>query len=205
MNSSDILESIYTYLGYKGVEPEERTNRLISECLDELEKIQQFRYLYKIIDNIPAFLQKEPYKTFLDGCTSVILCVTTLGSEVDKRIKYLGRTDIRKSVIFDACASAYLEFLADGKEKTFGEDITYRFCPGYGGSSIADIKYIFEILKPEKTGVTLLESNLMLPQKSMAGIIGIGKNMQKSCDNCINFSACMYRKEGATCFGSVKK
>lgn len=205
MNYSEIKPSVYTYLGFKGVQPEEGVDRLISECLDELEKIHQFRYEYKLFDTFPEFLTKPPYSDFLRGCSAVILCVTTLGAEVDKRIKYLGRVDMEKSLCFDACASALLEYLADNYERQTGENLTYRFCPGYGGSDISDIKYIFELLNPEKIGVSLLESNLMLPQKTMAGIIGVGKTVKKSCGNCMLIERCQYRKEGARCYGSEKR
>lgn len=205
MNSTDLEPLIYAYLGYKGVQPDGEIDRHISACLEELEKMQGFRYRYKILSDIPAFLQKEPYLSFLNGCSAVMLCVCTLGAEVDRKIKYLGRADMQKSLIFDACASAYLERRADDFEASLGKDLTYRFCPGYGGSDISDIRYIFGLLKPEKIGVTLLDSNLMLPQKTMAGVIGVGKTANKTCDNCISFSTCIYRKEGTTCYGSAKR
>lgn len=205
MNSTDLEPLIYAYLGYKGVEPGERVNRLISECLAELAETDRFKYRYEVFTNVPLFLQKEPYSSFLEGCSAVMLCVCTLGAEVDRKIKYLGRADMQKSFIFDACASAYLERRADDFEASLGKDLTYRFCPGYGGSDISDIRYIFGLLKPEKIGVTLLDSNLMLPQKTMAGVIGVGKTANKTCDNCISFSTCIYRKEGTTCYGSAKR
>lgn len=205
MNYSDLQPLIYTYLGYKGVKPDKGIDRLISACLEELESTQAFKYQYKILGDIPAFLKKEPYMSFLKGCSAVILCVCTLGAEVDRKIKYLERADMQKSLIFDACASAYLERCADDFEADLGENLTYRFCPGYGGSDISDIRYIFDLLNPAKIGVTLLNSNLMLPQKTMAGIIGVGKAAKKTCAECINFSACAYRKEGTTCYGLGKK
>ena len=205
MNYSEIKPSIYTYLGFKGVQPEERVDRLIFRCLEELEKIQQFRYTYKLFGNFPEFLNRQPYKDFLKGCSAVILCATTLGAEVDKKIKYLSKADIEMSVIFDACASALLEYYADDFERGLGENLTYRFCPGYGGSDIGDIKYIFKLINPEKIGVSLSESNLMLPQKTMAGIIGVGKSAAKSCADCTLIERCQFRKEGGRCYGSAKK
>lgn len=204
MNCSDIKKQVYTYLGFKGVQPDGGVDCLISECLTELEKSAQFAYRYKFFEKFPAFLSKEPYASFLDGCTGVMLSVATLGAEVDKRIKYFGRTDMAKSVVLDACASAYLERLADEYEKSLGGNLTYRFCPGYGGSDISDIKYIFGLIQPEKIGVSLLDSNLMLPQKTMAGIVGVGKSAKKSCTGCFLMEHCEYRKEGARCYGSEK-
>ena len=55
-------------------------------------------------------------------------------------------------------------------------------------------------MKAEKIGITRTESGLMVPQKSMAGIVGIGKRAQKSCGECILKEHCAYRKEGRVCF-----
>lgn len=205
MNFSDVKLSIYTYLGYKGIAADAQTDEEIGQCLGELEGVIRFSYTFKQLDVLPEFLSKQPYCDFLKGCKSIVLCATTLGVEVDRRIKYLSKIDMRKSLIFDACASAALEWLADEYEGKFGEERTYRFCPGYGGSDIKDLQYIFTFLRPEKIGISLTDSGLMLPQKSMAGIIGIGKKMQKTCAECINFSACAYLKDGKKCYSSVKK
>ena len=102
--------------------------------------------------------------------------------------------------VADACASALLEAYADDAEDELGDERTYRFCPGYGGSDVEDIQYILESVKAEKIGITRTESGLMLPQKSMAGIVGLGKKTQKSCGECILKEHCAYRKEGRVCF-----
>lgn len=205
MNYSDIKPQIYSYLGFRQVEESASTDALICECLDELNGLVRFKYLHETFDKLPEFLCKDPYISFIEGCFQVILSVMTLGVEVDRRIKYLSRTDMTKSVIMDACASATLERLSDEYEKTLGENLTYRFCPGYGGSDVSDIKYIFKILKPERIGVTLNDSNYMLPSKSMAGIIGVGKKVEKTCGGCVLLPHCVYRKEGRRCYGSEKK
>lgn len=204
MNFSELKPSVYNYLGFRSVEPSEETDELIMSCLAQIEKTAQFNYLYKVPDTIPDFLQKKPYSDFLSGTKGVILCVTTIGAEVDRMIHRLMRTDMTKGVVFDACANAYLEAKADEFEKTLGNDLTYRFCPGYGGSSVDDLKYIFRLLRPEKIGVTLNENNFMLPAKSMAGVIGIGKNVKKSCEGCFMLPHCEYRKEGKRCYKQDK-
>ena len=63
---------------------------------------------------------------------------------------------------------------------------------------------IFRLLQPEKIGVTLGESYFMLPEKSMAGVVGIGKRSRKTCEGCCLTQHCVYRKEGATCYRSEK-
>ncbi|MDE5896554.1 MAG: ABC transporter substrate-binding protein, partial [Clostridia bacterium] len=115
------------------------------------------------------------------------------------------RTDAARAIVLDACANAYLEELSDDYERRLHPDLSYRFCPGYGGSSVNDLKEIFRILKPEKIGLSLTESNYMLPCKSMAGVIAVGNSAQKTCKDCAVFEHCEYRKEGGTCYGSENR
>ena len=70
---------------------------------------------------------------------------------------------------------------------------------------MGDLKFIFEILHPEKIGITLNESDFMLPSKSMAGIIALGKEGRLSCRGCFMAGSCEFLKEGKTCFDQVKK
>ena len=199
MNFSDIKPQIYNYLGFRGVQPTAETDDLILSCFTEVEKASQFNYLYKAFDIPPEFLRKPPYTDFLSGTTGVILSAMTIGADIDRLTRRYSRTDMTRSVIFDACASAYLEVKSDEYEKTIADNLTYRFCPGYGGSSVDDLKYIFELIRPEKIGMTLNEGSFMLPSKSMAGIIGIGKSSKKTCENCFMLKNCRYREEGKRC------
>lgn len=192
-------------MGFHSVEGNARTDALIEVCLEELKELAHFRYVYKYFRTPPEFLQAQPYAEYLKGSEGVIISVMTLGGEVDRRIKFYERTDAVKAVVLDACASAYLEELSDGYESGLGLELSYRFCPGYGGSDVGDLKYIFDILHPEKIGLSLTETNYMLPGKSMAGVIAVGKSAKKSCKDCTVFGHCGFLKEGGTCYGSESK
>lgn len=204
-NFSELKAQVYSYLGFRGVGASEETDALISNCLEELEKCAQFNYLYRAFEEPPTFLNKEPYATFLKNTQGVILSVMTLGAEADRRIAKYMRTDMGRAVVLDACASAYLEQRADAYEKTIGDNLTYRFCPGYNGSSVEDLKDIFAVLRPERIGVTLTEENFMLPAKSMAGVIGVGKHAKKTCGDCFMLPHCKFREEGKTCYSLENK
>lgn len=205
MNYSEIKPQIYTYLGFHGLPSSSETDSLIACCLNELEALHRFRYHYERFAALPPPFCKDPYISFIQGCSGVILSAMTLGTEVDRRIKYLGRTDMTKSVVFDACASALLEKLSDDFEKGLAEEVTYRFCPGYGGSDLSDVRDIFRLIKPEKVGIVLTDENYLLPSKSMAGLVGVGKTSKKRCGSCILLAHCGYRKEGKRCYGSEEK
>lgn len=205
MNSSDFKTQIYSYLGFRGVNASAEIDGVIESCLKELDGIAQFNYTYKFFESPPNFLKTQGYVEFLKGTKGVFLSVTTLGMEIDRRIKQLFRTDMSRAVVLDACASALLEYRSDEYEKGLGENLSYRFCPGYGGTSVDDLREIFALLRPERIGVTLNENNYMLPSKSMAGIIGVGNNARKTCDGCFMLPHCKFREEGRRCYVSENR
>ena len=77
-----------------------------------------------------------------------------------------------------------------------------RFCPGYGRVPIELNKELaFIIESSKKIGLTVQESNILLPQKSMIGLIGLGDNRkEKTCQNCLHIKDCNFRKRGQTCY-----
>ncbi len=198
---SDISHIVYSYLGYRNLSRDEKIDKLIIECLEEIEQISSFKYIYQEYDYILDFLKKKQYLEYLGDSTSYLICATTLGSQIDKRSKYYQMKDMVKMCVFDATASAYLEYMADKYEKSIRDDLSYRFCPGYQNTDVADIRPIHELLKADKViGITLLDSNLMVPQKSMIGIVGINCHAKKSCKDCFLLENCDYRKEGIRCY-----
>lgn len=200
MNCSDIIDSVCEHLSLRKIERTAEIEVLVSECYDELEGLNSFKYIHCKQTNLLEFLNYEPYLSFINGASGYFLVATTLGVEVDRLIKRYTLTNMTKAIVFDATANAYLEFKADEYEKTLGDNISYCFCPGYQGSSVTDLQYIFPILKPEKIGISLLPSGMMVPQKSMCGIIAIGKNEKKRCGNCALLGKCAYRKVGKRCY-----
>jgi hypothetical protein len=192
-------DEILRYLGYKNNDCDNEISKLIDECLEELDSISNFSYTYLKTNETFDFLNKKDYVDLLNGCSEYILCATTLGYEVDKKIKYYLATNKVKALVMDACASTYLIEKADNFEAIFGDNRTFRFCPGYGNTPLSDNKMILEILKPLKPKVATLDSLMLSPNKSMVGIIGLGVKKDKSCDVCMFNGKCLYRKENKTC------
>ena len=116
---------------------------------------------------------------------------------------FSGKSGSGKSTVMDAAASAYLEEYCDRYEETLGFDNrTYRACPGYGDFPLEFNKRIAILLDiPRKIGVTITPNNLLIPQKSMLGLIGIGSDKRKkSCGNCVMKEDCPFRKRGQRCY-----
>jgi hypothetical protein len=77
-----------------------------------------------------------------------------------------------------------------------GLKITQRYSPGYCNWALISQKEIFSLLPENKCGISLTESSLMLPIKSVSGIIGVGSRVSKKdygCEICNNQS-CIYRE-----------
>lgn len=201
MNSSDLRRTACTYLGCYG-EPTAQMLEMVDECLAEAKNLSHFRAVGKEYTQLLPFLDKEPYQSFLAGCTEYALVAMTLGAEAERRVRALMTLDPARAVVLDACASALVEYEGDLWEERFGKDRTFRFCPGYGGTSITDNAFILEVLNASRIGIELLPSGMMAPQKSMAGIIGLGKRTRKTCKDCMAAAGCQFRKEGLTCYRS---
>ncbi|MCQ2309820.1 MAG: hypothetical protein MJZ78_07585 [Bacteroidales bacterium] len=198
MLKSEILK----YLGHKDANSvDEYTNSLIDRALLEVEQQSKFKYIYEKFDEpLPFMKDVSGYQNYL-GDSSFLLCATTLGVQIDRYLQRLELKDMAYATVFDATASVFLEAKADEFEKNleFG-NLGFRFCPGYSGTSFIDNQEIAKILNAEKIGITFLESGMMIPLKSMVGIIKIGENARKSCDGCAAKCDCGFRKNGTYCY-----
>ena len=133
-----------------------------------------------------------------------MLFVSTIGLEIDRLIYKYGSISPLKALCFQAIGTERVESLCDEfcsfikKEYPF---TTKRFSPGYSNIPLDMQKNIFNALKPEKLiGLTLNDSLIMSPSKSVSAIIGVKSNninCEKSlskCENCDNLD-CLYRSK----------
>jgi hypothetical protein len=78
-----------------------------------------------------------------------------------------------------------------------GLKITNRYSPGYCNWPVAGQQQLFELLPAgNPCRFSLTESMLMMPVKSVSGIVGIGKNVKRheyACNVCSDKN-CVYRK-----------
>lgn len=198
-------EEVLKFLGCQAeTSVNEYTNELIDKAIDEIRALSDFKYVYGHFDRVQDFMnENSSYRAYLSDSTEYLLCATTLGIAVDRRLKRLQVEDMARAVVFDAVANVYLEHLADEFERTLDfPSLGFRFCPGYGGTAISDNRKIAELIHAKRIGITFLDSGLMLPLKSMVGIVKIGSRMHKTCGDCVAAASCAYRKRGVTCYSA---
>jgi hypothetical protein len=76
-----------------------------------------------------------------------------------------------------------------------GYRITNRYSPGYCGWQLDEQQKLFSLFPDGFCGIRLTGSSLMTPLKSVSGMIGIGREVQKTAHSCqiCELRNCIYR------------
>ena len=138
----------------------------------------------------------------LGGSESFAFFVATAGMEYELVRKQ--ESDPVRIFVADALGSVMVERCADLMEKALQESIdklgwqhTNRFSPGYCGWDVADQRLLFPLLGNTPCGVVLTEGQMMVPVKSVSGVIGVGRNVKKHPYPCVfcNNKNCFKRSD----------
>lgn len=140
---------------------------------------------------------------YMKGAEKLALFVCTAGEGFTLHSHNYNREgDYLKGFITDTIGSLVVEsamdLIQEKMENAFldlGLHITNRYSPGYCNWSVSDQQQLFSLLPVNPCNIRLSDSSLMIPIKSVSGIIGIGKEVKKrgyACDICSN-NTCIYR------------
>jgi Vitamin B12 dependent methionine synthase, activation domain len=133
----------------------------------------------------------------------VLLFVCSIGSGMETWAKKLSTEgDTTLSYLVDTVASITVEQVADVLHDHIGKHmlarglkISNRYSPGYCDWLVSEQHLLFSFLPAHFCGITLTESALMIPIKSVSGIIGAGaavKRVDYMCSTC-GMKDCTYR------------
>ncbi|MFC2090311.1 vitamin B12 dependent-methionine synthase activation domain-containing protein [Bacteroidota bacterium] len=80
-----------------------------------------------------------------------------------------------------------------------GMQITNRYSPGYCEWDVSEQRKLFNLFPEGILGVTLSSSSMMIPVKSVSGIIGVGREVTYNAYTCAlcNDTNCLYRNTRA--------
>ena len=145
----------------------------------------------------------------LRSCSHAALLVCTLGTTFDALARQVQARDFADALLLDGFGGAYVEAGCNAAEREIaaklpGKYLTDRFSPGYGDLPL-DVQSPLLALTDatRRLGVTLSESNLMNPLKSVTAVIGLSDTPQRArirgCDFCAMRTRCNLRKAGKTC------
>jgi hypothetical protein len=120
----------------------------------------------------------------LSGCDSVVVFAATVGIEIDRLIAKHTKLSPALALALQGYGAERIEALCDAfcaNIKQMYGNARPRFSAGYGDLALEFQRDIFSLLSCHKTiGLTLNDSLLMSPTKSVTALVGIKKTDHKN-------------------------
>lgn len=203
---------------YLGAGHDAETEALVRSAAAELEQRVQPRFVYRVfpvehaeggvsLADLP--LPGEMAARMLREASRAAILVCTLGAGFETLLRAVAARDMARAAALDACGSAYVEAGCDEAERAIAarfpeKFLTDRFSPGYGDLPLALQPALCAALDAQRRlGVTVTESLLMVPTKTVSAIIGLADTAQparvRGCGFCARRETCAFRKGGKTC------
>ncbi len=197
------------YLGYGKSLPGDDVMALIESCEKELLATLQPRCCWLESDiSFPddhvveaGFGRVESVVLYrhLQGCGSALLFAATVGISVERLVARYQRLSPSKASVIDALGSSAIECWCDDMERELLGARTHcsRFSPGYGDFALDHQRDFARVLDmPRTLGVSLSDSLLMTPCKSVTAVIGIGASRHSCGGKCMScgMEHCIYRE-----------
>lgn len=167
------------------------TGSIYDRCLEEYKKAALFKAVYrktsvtfygeKGIRFDFGEIESADLRKNLEGCRSAFIFAATSGSAVDRLIMKETRLSAAYGMVTDCIASSGIEAFCDkiNDELKEGRSLKPRYSPGYGDVSLTCQNDILSFVDAyRKIGLTLTETYLMTPIKSVTAIVGIMEENQ---------------------------
>ncbi len=210
------IDEALRYAGTRGI-ADPGTKSLALDCFNEAAGQISYKVCYSFFD-ISVSLSEVTFAgkwradskalgALLQGCDEVIIFAATVGVGLDRLITRYGDIAPSKSLMMQSIGAERIEALCDefcnemdAELSEYGKHLTRRFSPGYADLPLEFQKTIFRLLEPEKhIGLTLNDSLLMTPSKSVTAIAGVSshatcyfENGDSKCKTCAK-TDCAYR------------
>lgn len=212
-------EELYTQMGYGDSVPDADVRRETELVKRQVREFLQPRFRFTVIgggtlntaDKTLAvggklFSVGRIITSQLRGAEAYAFFVATSGTafeQFQRRLEQEG--DMVKVFIADSLGSVIAEKTADIMERWLqiyinsrGWKHTNRFSPGYCGWHVSQQQMLFPLLGTEEPcGVHLTGSSLMVPIKSVSGVLGLGSAVRKleyTCGLC-DYAKCYKRRK----------
>ena len=177
-------------LRYAGcAKADETVQALLADCLAEALPVLTYAVCFTELDPAPFTARSATLKRHLDGCERVVLMAATVGIGLDRLIAKYGRLSPAKALIFQAIGAERVEALCDAfcaeLETETALNARSRFSPGYGDLPIELQREVLTLLEAGKRiGVTLNDSLLMSPSKSVTAFVGLSREQKQTASKC---------------------
>lgn len=197
------LRSVLRYMGCPPGAADPASEALAKKCIEEIRPA--YRACYNVMpvvvgeEGVDVGACHAPGRALsknLAGCGKAIIFAATIGFEPDRQRERAQVSSPAMALAFDAAGTAAVEAYCDLLFARWKEDyaaegryIRPRFSPGYGDLPLEFQRPLLGLLDSQrKAGITLTETLMMVPGKSVSAIVGIGEKGCTSkglqCDQC---------------------
>ena len=211
------LAEVYMQMGYGGSAPDDDVETEVRAVENDIAMIARPRYCFftteGTLDTVNDTLSVNGTEMNLGriisrqlrGSETFAFFVATAGAEFeDYQMRLKDEDDMVRTFIADSFGSVIAERTADIMEQALQDTITAdglrhtnRFSPGYCGWHVSEQQKLFHLFgEGHPCGVRLTDSSLMVPIKSVSGVIGLGHKVRKleySCGLC-DYKDCYKRR-----------
>lgn len=125
-------------------------------------------------------LESQDLGKNLENCKKIVLFAGTVGPMVDRAIKRAQNDGSAEAAVMQGTGAMFIESFVDDFNEHISEEYRQkgmkthpRYSPGYGDVPLEIQKEFFRLLPCEKIGLTLMESLIMAPEKSVTAFIGV--------------------------------
>lgn len=210
------------YLGYAGQQTaaglEVRIDALLARC----EATSNPGFTYRIfpcddthgdirLTGTTLVLTGADIFAHLQGAKQVAVMAATAGLGNERELRRLSATNGLDAAVYGAAGSALVETVGDAcnaqivqAARARGLWCNWRYSPGYGDLPLDLQSTVVRVLDADKKlGITVTDSNLLIPSKSITAFVGLFDTPQddkRSCANCSFAPYCNLRKAGTPCY-----
>ncbi len=194
------LKEVARYLGYRrAAPPEADVSALMEKAASEMQAVMKAQAVFEVfdltVDNptsevvstgsttlsfADVTLHSKDLGVNLAGCSKVALLAATIGPQVDSLIRRHSSLNPVYASILQATGAMYIEELVDfinAEIKKIAEadglKTRPRYSPGYGDVPLEVQKDFFRLLPCTRIGLTLMDTLIMAPEKSVTAFVGL--------------------------------
>ena len=193
------FKEVARYLGYRRTTPPEAdVSVLMEKAASEMQAVIKAQSVFEVFDLTVGSIRPSDYSTtvslrFADvtlqsrdlgrnlaGCSKVALLAATIGPQVDSLIRRHSSLNPVYASILQATGAMYIEELVDlinAEIKKIAEadglKTRPRYSPGYGDVPLEVQKDFFRLLPCTRIGLTLMDTLIMAPEKSVTAFVGL--------------------------------
>ncbi len=199
LSVSDIVPSLDAVLQLQGIPPgAEIQSRVINSAKKALQLFTdlaapkaiaariEHEEFESIFQGIGLNNNPNPIENVFQKSRFMAMFAATIGPAIGHKIKELfAEGEFALGSLLDSAASNGTDLISHFLENSVKEDlirhgridseaVVMAYSPGYCGWHVSAQKKLFEFLRPEKIGITLRDSFLMEPLKSISGVLLAG-------------------------------